>query len=160
ISKVNPGAGRLLSLLNLVNIPRYLTFDFHNLFGKGFPFSRIYGDYHLRRGIAHTKAFRIDSSVADIKLSGDINLVAGTMDQTAEVRPNYFGSLPVIGALVGGLGVGAAVFVLAKLFGNPIGKALEMVYHIQGPITSPKIVKSGGEKSPQKAPAPASANAQ
>jgi uncharacterized protein (TIGR02099 family) len=156
ISKVSPGAGRLLSLLNLVNIPRYLTFDFHNLFGKGFPYSRIYGDYHIRKGIARTKAFRIDSSVADIKLSGDINLVADTMDQTAEVRPNYFGSLPVIGALVGGLGVGAAVFILAKLFGKPIGKALELTYHIHGPITNPEVVKAGEEKSPQKAPAPAS----
>lgn len=158
ISRVSPGAGRLLSLLNLVNIPRYLVLDFHNLFGEGFPFSRIYGDYHIKNGIAHTDAFRIDSSVADIKLSGDINLVAGTMDQTAEVRPNYFGSLPVIGALVGGLGVGAAVFVLAEIFGNPIGKALELTYHIHGPITNP-IMGESGEKKQQAHPASPSGNA-
>ncbi|MDN5865120.1 MAG: TIGR02099 family protein [Gammaproteobacteria bacterium] len=161
IAQVNAGAGKLLSLLNLANIPRYLVFDFHSLFGEGFPFSRIYGDYHIKNGIARTKAFRIDSSVADIKLVGTINVVQGTIDQIAYVRPNYFGSLPVIGAILGGLGWGAAIFVLAKIFGNPIGKALQLVYHIVGPITDPRVV-SADEYQPQnqqKAPAAASAGA-
>ncbi|HEX5314103.1 MAG TPA: YhdP family protein, partial [Gammaproteobacteria bacterium] len=100
ISQVSPGAGRLLSLLNLANLPRYLVFNFHNLFGKGFPFSRIYGDYVIDRGIASSKGLRIESSVANIKLTGQVNIAAGTMDQRAEISPNYFGSLPVIAAIV------------------------------------------------------------
>jgi uncharacterized protein (TIGR02099 family) len=157
ISEVSPGAGRLLSLLSLVNIPRYLVFNFHNLFSKGFPFSRIYGDYHIRKGIARTKGLHIESSIADINLTGDVDLVNETMDQTAEVEPNYFGSLPVVGAIVGGLGVGAVIFALTKLFGNPLGKALAMHYSIKGPITKPVVKKAGG--TPQRAPAPATAGA-
>ncbi len=159
ISQVSPGAGRLLSLLSLVNVPRYLTFNFHNLTSKGFPFSRIYGDYDIDNGIAHTKGLHIESSIADIDLKGTVNLVDGTMDQTAEVAPDYFGSLPVIGAIVGGLGVGAVIFALTKLFGGSLSKAFGMTYTIRGPITNP-VVKKVGAKSPQPAPVPATAGAQ
>ncbi|MGH8161485.1 MAG: YhdP family protein [Gammaproteobacteria bacterium] len=159
ISKVSPGAGRLLSLLSLVNIPRYLVFNFHNLFSKGFPFSRIYGDYDIKHGIAHTDGLKIESSIANIDIKGKVNLVNNTMDQTAEVAPNYFGSLPVIGAIVGGLGVGAAIFALVKLFGGSLSKALGMKYTIQGPIDKP-IVKKVGAPSPQSTPAAASAGGQ
>ncbi|MGH8274727.1 MAG: YhdP family protein [Gammaproteobacteria bacterium] len=159
ISQVSPGAGRLLSLLSLVNIPRYLVFNFHNLFSKGFPYSRIYGDYDIKNGVAHTKALKIESSIANINLSGEVNLVNETMNQTADVEPNYFGSLPIIGAIVGGLGVGAVVFALTKLFGNPISHALAMKYSIRGPITNP-VVKKVGSAPPQQAPAPATAGAQ
>lgn len=147
ISEVNPGAGRLLSLLNLANIPRYLVFNFNNLFGKGFPFSRIHGDYNLSHGVARTDGLEINSSVARIKITGSVDLVQGTLDQTAAVEPNYFGSLPVIGALVGGLGVGAAVYVLTKLFGTPLAKASEIKYSISGPFSHPVVKKVGAAPS-------------
>ena len=144
ISQVNPGAGRLLSLLNLANIPRYLTFNFHNLTGKGFPFSRIHGDYDINQGVATTKGLVIDSSVAWIKLTGSLNLDHQTMNQKAQIEPNYTGSLPIIGALVGGIGVGAAVFAITKIFGGAIAQASQLNYSIRGPFSHP-LVKPVGE---------------
>lgn len=148
ISRVSPGAGRLLSLLNLANVPRYLTFNFNNLTGKGFPFSRIYGDYNIDRGIAKTKGLIIDSSVAWIKLTGSLNLDNQTLDQHALIEPNYTGSLPVIGALVGGLGVGAAVFAITKIFGGVIAQASQLNYSITGPFSNPKVVPAKGSAAP------------
>ncbi len=148
ISEVSPGAGRLLSLLSLANIPRYLVFNFHNLFGKGFPYSRIHGNYDIRNGIAKTDGLNIDSSIANIKLTGSINLAQETMNQKATVEPNYFGSLPIIGALVGGLGVGAAVYLITKLFGSPLAAASKLEYNISGPISNPKVEKAGAAPPP------------
>lgn len=150
IAEANPGAGRLLSLLSLANIPRYLVFNFNNLFGKGFPFSRIHGDYTIEKGVAHTDGLFIDSSVAAIKLTGKIDLANETIDQTADVVPNYTGSLPIIGALFGGLGVGAAVFAITKIFGNPIAQATKLEYSITGPLAKP-VMKPLGSTPPPKA---------
>ncbi|HEX5313730.1 MAG TPA: AsmA-like C-terminal region-containing protein, partial [Gammaproteobacteria bacterium] len=126
-----------------------LVFNFHNLFGKGFPFSRIYGDYVIDRGIASTKGLRIESSVANIKLTGPVNLAAGPMAQRAEISPNYFGSLPVIAAIVGGLGIGAVVYAITKLFGSPLAALTKLHYTISGPIRDP-VVKPLGNAPPLK----------
>jgi len=159
IAQVNPGAGRLLSLLAIVNIPRYLVFNFHNLFGKGFPFSRIHGDYVINKGIANTDGLYIDSSVANIKLVGAVNLGRETIDQEADIVPNYTGSLPIIGAIFGGLPVAAAIFAVTKIFGGPIAQMSTMKYSVKGPLSHP-TVKPLGSAAPPKAgthPAPAAA---
>ncbi len=148
ISQVNPGAGRLLSLLNLANIPRYLTFNFHNLTGKGFPFNRIHGDYEINQGVANTKGLIIDSSVAWIKLTGSLDLDRQTLNQKAQIEPNYTGSLPIIGALVGGIGVGAAVFAITKIFGGAIAQASQLNYSITGPFSHPQVKPVGGTPAP------------
>jgi uncharacterized protein (TIGR02099 family) len=148
ISQVRPGAGRLLSVLNLANIPRYLTFNFHNLVGKGFPFSRIHGDYAIDKGIASTKGLIIDSSVAWIKLTGTMNMDHQTLNQRAQIEPNYTGSLPIIGALVGGLGIGAAIFAMTKIFGHAIAQASRLDYSITGPFGNPTVKPVKGTHSP------------
>ncbi|MGH8128422.1 MAG: YhdP family protein, partial [Gammaproteobacteria bacterium] len=148
ISKVSPGAGRLLSLLNLANLPRYLTFNFHNLTGKGFPFSRIHGNYTIDQGIASTKGLDIDSSVADIKLIGEMDLDNETLNQRAQIEPNYTGSLPIIGALIGGLGVGAAIFAFTKIFGSAIAHATQLNYSITGPFSNPTVKRVGSKPAP------------
>jgi len=148
ISKVSPGAGRLLTLLNLANIPRYLTFNFNNLTGKGFPFSRIHGDYAIDKGVASTQGLFIDSSVADIKLTGDMDLDSQTLNQRARIEPNYTGSLPIIGALVGGLGVGAAIFAVTKILGGAIAQASQLNYSITGPFSNPVVKPVGNTPSP------------
>lgn len=148
ISKVSPGAGRLLSLLNLANIPRYVTFDFHNLTGKGFPFSRIHGNYSIDKGIASTKGLFIDSSVANIKLTGAMDLDNQTLNQRAQIEPNYTGSLPIIGALVGGLGVGAAIFAITKILSGAIAQATQLNYSITGPFSNPTVKPVGHNPAP------------
>lgn len=151
ISKVSPGAGRLLSLLNLANIPRYVTFDFHNLTGKGFPFSRIHGNYSIDKGIASTKGLFIDSSVANIKLTGAMDLDNQTLNQHAQIEPNYTGSLPIIGALVGGLGVGAAIFAITKILSGAIAQATQLNYSITGPFSNPTVKPVGSKPAPSAA---------
>lgn len=151
INKVNPGAGRILSLLNLATLPRYVVLNFHNVFGSGFPYQRIYGNFTIDQGQAHTKGLVIQSSIAWIKLIGDIHLLEETVDMNADVVPNYTGSLPVIAALVGGLGVGAAILAVTKIFGSPIAQASKMVYSINGPWSNPKVkpIKGARPKSPR-----------
>ncbi|GEM_PF-1965697 len=148
ITQVRPGVGRVLSLLNLVNLPRYLTLNFHNIFNKGFPYSRIYGNYTLSRGQATTRGMIIDSSIAWIKLTGSIDLVNQIMHQQAAIVPDYTGSLPVVAAIFGGLGVGAAIYALTKMLGNPIARATMMHYTIQGPIAKPVVRPRGATPPP------------
>ena len=50
--ELEPGAGRVLGLLGIAQLPRRLTLDFRDFFEKGFAFDHITGDVRLAQGSA------------------------------------------------------------------------------------------------------------
>lgn len=144
---IDPGAGRIFGLISLQALPRRLSLDFSDIFQKGFSFDRIEGDFALAGGNATTKNLIMDGPAARIEAQGRIGLDTRDYDQVVTVNPNVTSSLPVAGAVVGGVGVGAAILFAQKLLEPEIDKATRIKYSVTGPWDNPVITRID-EKQP------------
>jgi len=136
---LEPGAGRVLGLLSLAQLPRRLTLDFHDFFSKGFAFSKIDGDVRLGGGQARSDNLVIDGPAAEIRIRGAANLSAQQFDQTIEVLPKAGNLLTVAGAIAGGP-IGAAIGAAANaMLKKPLGRIGAKTYRVTGPWKEPKV---------------------
>ena len=139
IPEVQPGMGRLFGLMALTELPRRLSLDFGDVFGKGLGFDSIKGKFHLDDGMACTD---------DLKLEG----VGGRnhhhrQDRPARedlrpailVVPHVGNSLPVVGAIAGGPVGAAAGLAIQGLLGHGLNKAASARYSLTGTWEKPKI---------------------
>ncbi|GAB4295060.1 MAG: hypothetical protein Kow0083_08030 [Methylophaga sp.] len=145
--EVEPGtAGRIFGLLRITAIPRRLSLDFSDLFGKGFDFSAITGQFQFSEGIARTDSLTMQGDSAVIEVSGLTNLVDKTYDQIVKITPKVSSTLPLAGAVAGGpvgLGVGTAILLFDKIagrvFDREIVNLISYRYQLTGPWTDPKL---------------------
>lgn len=147
LKDVEPGAaGRIFGLLSFTAIPRRLSLDFSDLFGSGFSFSRISGSFDFADGLATTNDLQMRGDSALISVTGPINLLERTYNQTVQVTPSVASSLPLAGAVAGGpigLGVGTAIFLVDKIASNLFDKELVDIityrYQLTGPWDAPEM---------------------
>lgn len=145
--EVDPGAGRVLGLLSIAQLPRRLLFDFRDFFNKGFGFNRIEGNVAIGGGVARTDDMLIDGPAAEIKIRGNTDLRAQQFDQTIDVRPKSGNLLTVVGAVAGGP-IGAAVGAAANaVLGKPLGGVGAKTYRVTGPWKEPKVEVVSREQS-------------
>jgi uncharacterized protein (TIGR02099 family) len=133
----SPGVGRLLGLVSLAELPRRLTLDFGDVFGKGLGFDRIAGDFHLADGNATTTNLAIDGPAANVRISGRTGLRAHDYDQQLMVIPHVGNSLPLVGAVVGGPIGAAAGLAVQGLLGKGLNHAASARYRITGSWDKP-----------------------
>ena len=139
IPDIQPGAGRLLGLVSLTEIPRRLSLDFSDFFRQGFSFNSINGEFELRDGNAYTDDLHIDSPAADIHISGRTGLAQRDYDQQMEVLPRTSSVLPVVGALAAGP-AGAAIGAVAQaILQRPMKQIGRTLYQINGSWEEPLI---------------------
>lgn len=154
--EIEPGAGRVLGLFGVAQLPRRLTLDFRDFFDKGFAFDSIKGDVRLAQGAARTDNLAIKGPAADIHVRGSADLRTRRFDQTVDVLPKSGGLLTAVGALAGGP-VGAAVGAVANaVLDKPLQGLGAKTYRITGPWSAPKVevtartpasqAKSAGDK--------------
>lgn len=145
--EIEPGAGRVLGLLSLAQLPRRLTLDFRDFFSKGFAFNEMKGTVRFGNGQAHSDKLRIDGPAATIDIRGAANLQAQSYDQTIEVRPKAGNLLTAIGAVAGGP-VGAAIGAAANVvLSKPLGSMAAKTYRVTGPWKEPKVEVISREES-------------
>jgi uncharacterized protein (TIGR02099 family) len=145
--EIEPGAGRVLGLLSLAQLPRRLTLDFRDFFSKGFAFNEMKGTVRFGNGRAHSDKLVIDGPAATIDIRGAANLQAQSYDQTIEVRPKAGNLLTAIGAVAGGP-VGAAIGAAANVvLSKPIGSMAAKTYRVTGPWKEPKVEVISREQS-------------
>ena len=146
----SPGVGRLLGLVSLAELPRRLTLDFGDVFGKGLGFDSITGDFQLASGNATTSNLAILGPSANIRITGRTGLRARDYDQQVQVVPHVGNSLPIVGAVVGGPIGAAAGFAMQGLLGKGLNKAASARYRITGSWDDPKmtLVEKHGEVAP------------
>lgn len=159
---VEPGAGRVLGLLSVAELPRRLSLDFRDFFERGFAFNRIAGDVRAGGGQARSDNLVIDGPAAEIRIVGSANLHARTYDQTIEVLPKSGNLLTAVGAIAGGP-VGAAVGAVANaVLKRPLGELGATTYRVSGPWADPQVdvVRREPARAPVTVPddVPASAN--
>ena len=147
LTEIEPGAGRVLGLLSLAQLPRRLTLDFRDFFSKGFAFNKLGGDVRLDAGMARTDGLVIDGPAAEIHISGAADLRAQTFDQTIEVLPKAGNLLTAVGAIAGGP-IGAAIGAAANaVLKKPLGQLGAKTYRVTGPWKEPKVEVIGREQS-------------
>lgn len=143
---IEPGGGRLFGLLSLQTLPRRLSFDFEDLFQKGYAFDRIEGRFELENGNAYTNSLYMEGPSARVEVTGRTGLATQDYDQRATVTPALSKSIPLASALFGpaGIGVGAAIYLGQKFFKDipeQVDRVLRKQYAITGSWAEPKIEK-------------------
>jgi uncharacterized protein YhdP len=137
--EVEPGAGRVLGLLSLTQLPRRMMLDFRDFFSKGFAFNRIDGNVQFGKGMARSDDMLIDGPAAQINIRGNTDLRAQRFDQTIEVLPKSGNVLTVVGAVAGGP-IGAAIGAAANaVLKKPLGELGAKTYRVTGPWKDPKV---------------------
>ncbi len=150
--EVEPGAGRVLGLLSVAQLPRRLTLDFRDLFAKGFAFDRVEGKVRFGNGSARSDGLTIDGPAAAIAIRGAADLRAQSYDQTIEVRPKAANVLTAVGALAAGP-VGAAIGAAANaVLQKPLGSLTAKTYRVTGPWKEPKVEVLSREQTRAAAP--------
>lgn len=139
INSVDPGAGRVFGLLSVGALPRRLSLDFRDVFGSGFGFDGISGDFILKDGDAVTENLALRGPAANVVITGRAGLEAQDYDQLAYVYANFGSTLPIAGAIAGGPAVGAALFVFSEIFKRPLRQMGQVTYSIRGSWDDPKI---------------------
>ena len=138
---VEPGAGRILGLLSFQALPRRLVLDFSDLFQKGFSFDSLAGSFTIEKGNAFTDNLTMDGPAARIVARGRVGLAAEDYDQRVTVIPSISAGLPVAGALAGGVGAGAALYLVEKIIKPGIDKITKVDYQVTGPWTNPEVTR-------------------
>lgn len=164
IPEVAPGVGRLFGLVSVIELPRRLTLDFGDVFGRGLAFDSITGDFMLADGNATTNNLQMRGPAAEISITGRTGLRARDYDQQALVIPHVGNSLPIVGVVVGGPIGAAAGFVAQGILGRGLNHAASARYRIAGSWDKPDITlvekrnasvpAQGGMPKPAPAPVP------
>ncbi|MEM1263776.1 MAG: YhdP family protein [Pseudomonadota bacterium] len=146
LDEIDPGAGRVLGLMSVVEIPRRLSLDFRDVFSKGLTFSEITADYRIVNGDAFTCNLSLRAPSADIALIGRASLSRRDYNQTVVVNANVGNTLPAVGAVVGGPQVAAAMLVISRIFKKPLQGLGQAYYQINGSWDDPSIERTTVER--------------
>ena len=139
LEEVEPGAGRVFGLMSVVELPRRLSLDFRDVFNKGFGFDKIAGSFRIVDGDAYTCDLSLEGPAADIGIVGRASLAERDYDQAAVVSANVGNTLPIVGAVVAGPQVAAALLVFSQIFKKPLQEAGQVYYGISGSWDEPLI---------------------
>jgi uncharacterized protein YhdP len=138
--EIEPGIGKLVSLMSLQMLPRRITLDFRDVFSKGFQFESISSTLQIYQGVMTTRDFKMHGAAADVAMSGDADLARETQDLTVRVVPGLGDSASTVIGLVNPL-AGVASAIAQRILKNPLGQIFSYDYKITGTWTDPKVEK-------------------
>ena len=138
--EIDPGIGKLVSLLSLQMLPRRIALDFRDVFSKGFQFDRIASSMAIDRGVMAVKEFNMRGPAADVNMTGQIDLSLETQNLNVKVIPQLGDTASTVVGLLNPI-VGVATLIAGRLMKNPLGKFFAFDYAITGTWTDPKVEK-------------------
>jgi uncharacterized protein (TIGR02099 family) len=136
---VQPGAGRMLGLMSIAELPRRLRLDFRDVTDKGLAFDTIHGSFEVKEGNATTPNLLLRGPAAEIGIAGRIGLGKRDYDQTAVVTGDVGSALPVAGVALANPLVGGALLLFTQIFKEPLKGIARAYYHIGGSWDNPKV---------------------
>lgn len=141
--QIEPGIGKLLSILSLQALPKRITLDFEDVFSKGFEFDNISGSADIKQGVMYTNNLKIEGSSAKVTMVGQMDLNNETQNLRVRIVPAVGNSVALITALVASnpLIMGPAVFLGNKVLNDPLGQMVSFEYNISGSWVDPKVEK-------------------
>jgi uncharacterized protein (TIGR02099 family) len=145
--QIDPGVGKLLSMLSLQALPKRIALDFDDVFSKGFEFDKISGSADIKQGVIFTDDLKIEGSAAKVTMQGKMDLNNETQNMKVRIVPTVGNSAALISALVVTPVVGAGVFLASKILNDPLGQLASFEYNISGSWVDPKVEKAGESKA-------------
>jgi uncharacterized protein (TIGR02099 family) len=138
--EIDPGFGKLLSLMSLQQLPRRIGLDFSDVFSKGFKFERIESEARVDKGMMALKEFRMSGSAADVEMRGNVDLARETQDLRVRIIPGVGDTASTALVLVNPA-VGAAALIAQRVLKNPLGQFLAYQYSVTGSWSDPKVAR-------------------
>lgn len=148
---VEPGAGRVLGLVNFYALPRRLTLNFRDVLGSGLAFDRIAGDFELRDGSATTQNLQVAGPSVRMDVRGRIGLAARDYDQEVTVYPDVSGGVTLGAVLLGGPVAGVLALIAQEIMGKPLNQVTQLSYRVTGSWDNPQVTR-GATPPPARAP--------
>jgi uncharacterized protein YhdP len=144
-SEMEPGIAKLLGVISLQSLPRRLSFNFDDLFGRGFAFDSVNADVSIASGKANTDSFAITGPAARVEIRGTADLNT----ETAALRVRVFPSISVATAIGVGLitanpAIGAATWLGQKIARDPVERLLMQEFEVSGPWDKPETKQTRG----------------
>jgi uncharacterized protein (TIGR02099 family) len=138
---VEPGAGRVLGLMNFYALPRRLTLNFRDVVSKGLGFDKISGDFELRDGSATTQNLRVAGPSVRMDVRGRIGLAARDYDQVVTVYPDVSGGVTLGAVLLGGPIAGALALIAQEVLNKPLNQVTQLSYRVTGSWDNPQVTQ-------------------
>lgn len=139
--QVEPGAGRLLSLLSMQHLLRRLTLDFRDVLAKGFRFDSFNAQSRLESGVLRVEKTALAGSAATVVTSGDVDLVNNILDLKALVLPSINTEGPSLALAVANPAVGIGTLIAQWVLKDQISNFLSTEYEVKGSIDDPAVMK-------------------
>lgn len=140
--QIEPGAGRLLSLLSMQHLMRRLTLDFRDVLGKGFSFDSAHLAGTVRDGVLNIPKASVLGSAATVMMGGSINLVRETLDLDAIILPAINAGGPPLALSIINPAVGIGTFLTQWVLKDQLSSMFRMEYEIKGTFDEPSIEKA------------------
>jgi uncharacterized protein YhdP len=139
--KTEPGAARLLGVLNLQALPRRFALDFSDIFSEGFAFDFVRGDVRIDQGVAFTNNLQMKGVVAGALIEGRADLARETQDLKVVVVPEInAGTYSLYMATINPL-VGLTSYLAQLMLAKPLVRAGTSEFHIDGTWVNPRVTK-------------------
>ena len=138
--EIDPGLGKLISLMSLQMLPQRVTLDFRDVFSKGFKWDRIDATAQFDRGVLHTQDFRMRGSAADVAMKGQADLARETQDLHVRVTPKLGDSAATVVGVINPV-AGIVTFIGQRALKDPLGQIFAFEYGITGSWANPKVTR-------------------
>jgi uncharacterized protein (TIGR02099 family) len=139
--KTEPGAARLLGVLNLQALPRRLTLDFNDVFSEGFAFDFFRGDARIDQGVAFTNNLQMKGVAVGALIEGRADLARETQDLKVVVVPDInAGAASLYMATINPL-VGLTSYLAQLVLSRPLVKAGTTEFRIDGTWSQPRVAQ-------------------
>ena len=139
--KTEPGAGRLLGVLNLQALPRRLLLDFKDIFSEGFSFDFFRGDVSIESGIAKTNNLQMKSVNAAVLMEGRADISNETQNLKVIVIPEIdAGTASLVVAAINPV-IGISTYLAQYFLKKPIAHATTKDFLVEGTWSDPKVTK-------------------
>jgi uncharacterized protein (TIGR02099 family) len=142
-----PGLGKLISLMSLQSIPRRLSFDFRDLFEKGFAFDKIRAAGHIDNGLMTLKDFAMEGPSAQVEMTGQVDLAKETQNVKLRVVPSLGDTASAALVFINPLLIFPAA-IAQRILRDPLGHIFAFNYTVTGSWGEPDVAKGRVEAQP------------
>lgn len=137
--KAEPGAAKLLGVLNLQALPRRLSLDFRDVFSEGFAFDSVRGQVAIQQGVASTSDLRMRGVNAAVLMEGSADIARETQDLRVVVVPELNAGTASLLTYAVNPALGLSTFVAQWLLRQPLNQAATQEFQISGTWKDPQI---------------------